>query len=100
MALLTATDLAQAYGARDFFHGVSLAVPSRARIALVGPNGIGKTTLLRILAGLEAPDQGKGRRARGRRLGVLAQETQMLRLAAQDAAGTLWGYCTQAFAKR
>src|SRR3989304_6064493 len=53
MALLTATDLAQAYGARDIFRSVSLAVPSGARIALVGPNGIGKTTLLRILAGLE-----------------------------------------------
>jgi ATP-binding cassette subfamily F protein 3 len=99
MALLTATDLAQAYGARDIFRGVSLAVPSRARVALVGPNGIGKTTLLRILAGLEAPDHGKVRRARGRRLGYLPQEPEMLRLAAQDAAGTLWDYCTQAFAK-
>ncbi|TML87721.1 MAG: ABC-F family ATP-binding cassette domain-containing protein [Actinobacteria bacterium] len=42
---------------------VSLSVGPRSRIGVVGPNGIGKSTLLRILAGLEAPDEGRVERA-------------------------------------
>ncbi len=98
MSLLTASDLAHAYGANDIFHGVSLTVPHNARMALVGPNGIGKTTLLRILAGLETPDQGTVRRARDYSLGYLPQGVEHLHFASEDAAGTLWEYCVQAFA--
>jgi ATP-binding cassette subfamily F protein 3 len=54
--------------------------------------------LLRILAGVEAPDHGKVRRARGRSLGYLPQAAEMLRFDSQEAAGTLWDYCAQAFA--
>lgn len=98
MALLTASDLALAYGGNDIFHGVSLSVPHRARVALVGPNGIGKTSLLRLLAGLELPDRGAVRRARRRSLGYLPQEPELLRFAASEDAGSLWDYCAQAFA--
>ena len=42
---------------------VSLTVPPRARVGVVGPNGIGKSTLLRLLAGLEQPDAGVVTRA-------------------------------------
>ena len=75
MSLLSATDLAKAFGAEDVFEGVTLAIPHQARIALVGPNGVGKTTLLRILAGLDPPDRGRTQRARSLRIGYLAQET-------------------------
>jgi ATP-binding cassette subfamily F protein 3 len=74
MSLIAATDLAKSYGAQDVFVGVSVAIPHQARIALVGPNGVGKTTLLRLLAGLEVPDRGALQRARGLRLGLLPQE--------------------------
>ena len=50
MSLITATALAKSFGPEDIFANISLSVPQRARIAIVGPNGIGKTTLLRILA--------------------------------------------------
>jgi ATP-binding cassette subfamily F protein 3 len=91
MPLLIATNLSKAFGANDIFAGLTFSIPERARIAIVGPNGIGKTTLLRILAGLEEPSSGSVHRARGLRLGYLPQE------ATQISGGTLWEYCLQAF---
>ena len=58
MSLITANDLGKSYGPADIFSGVTLSIPHGARIAIVGPNGIGKTTLLRILLGLEEPSSG------------------------------------------
>ncbi|MGE5691618.1 MAG: ATP-binding cassette domain-containing protein, partial [Pseudomonadota bacterium] len=46
------------HGARTVLDRVTLAVGPRSRIGLVGPNGVGKSTLLRLTAGLEAPDAG------------------------------------------
>ena len=51
MSLITATGLAKYFGPDDIFTNISLSVLQRARIAIVGPNRIGKTTLLPILAG-------------------------------------------------
>jgi len=48
----------KAQGGRLLFQNVSLDVPAGDSVALVGPSGIGKTTLLRIVAGLERPDAG------------------------------------------
>jgi ATPase subunit of ABC transporter with duplicated ATPase domains len=58
-ATLVATDLTRSHGAFVVLDGVSVTVGPRARIGVVGPNGVGKTTLLRILAGLEPPDSGR-----------------------------------------
>ncbi len=91
MPLLTATNLSKAFGANDIFTGLTFSIPERARIAIVGPNGIGKTTLLRILAGLDEPSSGTVHRARGLHLGYLPQE------ATQISGGTLWEYCLGGF---
>ncbi len=81
MALLTAHNIGQAFGAFDVFTGVSGSIPDGGKVGLVGPNGVGKTTLLLILAGLSQPSAGSVQTAKGTRLGYLPQE------AAQAFAG-------------
>jgi ATP-binding cassette subfamily F protein 3 len=49
MAVLNASNLAKSFGANDIFQGISVEIPHGAKIALVGSNGIGKTTLLEVL---------------------------------------------------
>jgi ATP-binding cassette subfamily F protein 3 len=66
--------VSKAYGDRVLFRDVSWQLGGRERIGLVGPNGVGKTTLCRILAGLEAPDTGRVSRARETTVGYLPQE--------------------------
>ena len=97
MSLIEATDLSKSYGAQDVFSGVTVRIPKDARIALVGPNGIGKTTLFRLLTGEEHPDQGKIHRARKMRIGYLAQETSHSRSRQENLNQTLWETCLTAF---
>lgn len=73
MSLIIAEDLHVSYGAQDVLEGISIAVPHQARLALVGPNGVGKTSLLKVLAGLERPSGGVVQRARGLDIGYLPQ---------------------------
>src|SRR5512146_161252 len=91
MALLSAVNLAKSFGPNDIFSGVSLSIPHRARIGLVGPNGVGKTTLLRILIGLEEPSAGEIQRSRGLRTGYLPQEAFF------ESQGTVWEECLNVF---
>ncbi len=56
--VLIAKDLVRHHGAQVVLGGVSISVTAGTRLGIVGPNGIGKSTLLRILAGLEALDGG------------------------------------------
>ena len=63
----------KAYGVRPLLDDVSLGVGATDRIGVVGRNGDGKTTLLKLLGGLEEPDEGRVSRNRGLRLGYLTQ---------------------------
>jgi len=65
--LLTATDLSRSHASRTLFTGVSLHIADGERIALIGPNGGGKSTILRMLAGLEESDSGRITAARSTR---------------------------------
>jgi ATPase subunit of ABC transporter with duplicated ATPase domains len=72
--MLSLQQVSKAYGPRTVLHRVSLIVPDDARIGVVGPNGIGKTTLLRVMAGIEAADEGRVLRAPASlRVGLLDQ---------------------------
>jgi ATP-binding cassette subfamily F protein uup len=67
----------KAFGVRPLLADVSLGVGAGERIGVVGRNGDGKTTLLRIVGGLEEPDQGRVSRNRGLHLGFLTQGDEL-----------------------
>lgn len=52
------TDLQKSFGPREVLRGISLTVPARQVVSVIGPSGSGKSTLLRILMALERPDRG------------------------------------------
>ncbi|MFN8488400.1 MAG: ABC-F family ATP-binding cassette domain-containing protein [Caldilineaceae bacterium] len=74
MSILSISNLGQSYGDFDVFLGLTASIPNDGKVGLVGPNGIGKTTLLRILAGLDTPSTGSVNLAQGTRIGYLRQE--------------------------
>ena len=74
MSILNVENIGLSFGAFDLFRGISVTVPNDGKIGLIGPNGIGKTSLLLILAGINPPTTGRIHLARGRRLGYLRQE--------------------------
>ncbi|RIK32309.1 MAG: hypothetical protein DCC56_00440 [Anaerolineae bacterium] len=93
MSLITVSSLSKSFGADDLFSGVTFSVAKGARLALVGPNGIGKTTLLRILIGQEEPSGGTITRAKNLRIGYLSQEADF------ELQGVLWDVCIEPFAE-
>jgi ATPase subunit of ABC transporter with duplicated ATPase domains len=76
--MLAASGVSKSYGAQVVLADVDLVVPPRARIGLVGPNGTGKSTLLRLLAGVDVPDRGAIRRTAAVAVGFLPQERDPL----------------------
>ena len=77
MSLITTSGLAKSYGDMDIFSGLSLTIPPDARIALVGENGIGKTTLLNVLADTESASEGSLKRSNQIQIGYLPQKSTL-----------------------
>ncbi len=75
--LLNLERVSKAYGVRPLLSEVSLGVAAGQRIGVVGRNGDGKTTLLRVMTGLEQPDAGRVSRVRGLLVGHLHQEDRL-----------------------
>jgi ATP-binding cassette subfamily F protein 3 len=78
LSLLSASNLALAHGEKVLLDGATFTVGPHDRIGLVGANGTGKSSLLRILAGQAAPDDGALTWRRGARAGYLPQDVQEL----------------------
>jgi ATP-binding cassette subfamily F protein uup len=75
--MLSANELTLNYGNQHLLQGVTLAVNEGEKVGLVGRNGCGKTSLLKILAGVERPDTGDLSIQRGLRVGYLPQEFEL-----------------------
>ena len=71
---LSIQNISKSFGGRDILADFSLEIQSGVRMCVCGANGTGKSTLLRILAGAEAPDAGKVVTPKGCRLGYVEQE--------------------------
>ncbi|MEZ0327828.1 MAG: ABC-F family ATP-binding cassette domain-containing protein [Fimbriimonas sp.] len=72
--LLSVANVAKAFGVDQILTGVSFRIDAREKVALVGRNGTGKTTLLKIITGQYGPDTGGVQVAKGAKVGYLRQE--------------------------
>ncbi len=73
MSLITTKGLGVRYGGRHVLHGIDFSIDRGEIVTIVGPNGSGKTSFLRALLGVVAPEQGQVTRAPGLRLGYVPQ---------------------------
>src|SRR5436190_21551695 len=73
-SIITATEITVRYGERAVLDAATLGIEEGDRIGLVGRNGCGKTTFLRVLAGLQTPDSGEVTRRRDLVVSYLAQD--------------------------
>jgi ATPase subunit of ABC transporter with duplicated ATPase domains len=74
LSYLKASDLGLAFHTEPLFDGLALALGAGERVALVGPNGTGKSSLMKILAGRLAPDAGRVETGPHTRIGYFAQQ--------------------------
>ncbi|HEY5886419.1 MAG TPA: ATP-binding cassette domain-containing protein, partial [Acidimicrobiales bacterium] len=72
--MLTISGLSKAHGTRTLFRGVTFVLGDGRRIALVGANGVGKTTLLEIVMGRQPADAGEVHRSADLQVGYLPQD--------------------------
>lgn len=77
MTYLSVENLSKKYGLKILFEGITFGISKGDKTALIAQNGTGKTTLLKILAGIEAPDDGEVMTKNGLRVSLLEQEPEL-----------------------
>ncbi|NJC88284.1 MAG: ATP-binding cassette domain-containing protein [Desulfuromonas sp.] len=101
MALITLRNITLAFGGPPLFDGVNLQIEPGERLCLLGRNGTGKSTLLRLIAGELPPDSGEIHRQQGLKVALVAQEVPLeltgtvfdiVAAGMGDAAGLLASY--------
>ncbi len=96
MPVLALHNIGHSFADFDVFGDITASIPHGGKIGLVGPNGIGKTTLLKILAGEMAASEGDLHFARGTRFGYLQQEAMH---AFYNQDNTVWEEMLTVFAE-
>ena len=76
MNVLNIEHVSKLYGEKKIFDDVSYGIHEGDKIGIIGINGTGKTTLLKIIAGLEEPDEGQVIRQNGLRVTYLPQNPE------------------------
>jgi ATPase subunit of ABC transporter with duplicated ATPase domains len=92
--VLEVASVSKAYGAKEVLRDVSLTVRRGEKVAVIGPNGLGKSTLLKIVMGRLEADRGTARFGHEVRAGYFAQDHhELLRDAAMTPLDYLWEAC-------
>lgn len=91
MAVLSVQELNKSYGIKPVLKGLSFQVNQGDKIGIIGGNGVGKTTLFRLLTGQEEPDFGKISMKGDLRLGYLAQNVHI------ESDNSLFEECKKAY---
>ena len=78
MNILSLENVGKNYGIKPLFENVTVGLEDRDKIGIIGANGSGKTTFLRVIAGAETPDAGKVTRMQGKTLAYLAQNPSFI----------------------
>ncbi|HBF37338.1 MAG TPA: ABC transporter, partial [Firmicutes bacterium] len=73
MHILSVDQLSKSYGTKVIFKDITFGINQGEKIGLIGINGTGKSTLLKLLVGLESPDAGQMAYASNARIGYLPQ---------------------------
>ena len=89
MALLTLRDISLAFGGPPLFDGITLQIEPGDRLCLLGRNGTGKSTLLKLIAGQLPPEGGEIMRQQGLKVALVSQEIP------QDISGTVFEVVAQ-----
>lgn len=92
MLLLQTNNVERRFGSDVLFHNMNMQIQEHGRTALVGRNGAGKTTFLKIIAGLTEPDEGTVTHARDLTIGYLAQNQGL------DSQNSIWAELDSVFA--
>jgi ATP-binding cassette subfamily F protein 3 len=74
--MISLIGIGKGYGGKELFTDINFRIEAGDRIGMVGPNGVGKTTIARLVAGEEEADRGAVSRPRGCRIGYLSQDVK------------------------
>src|SRR5699024_6652154 len=91
MIIMQANNVERSFGATTLFNNISFEIDSKSRIGLVGPNGVGKSTLIKILTGQEEPTSGAIIKSKNITFGYIAQENNL------NPEQTVYGEMTEVF---
>ena len=75
MAVLDVQNLTLSFGERTLFAGVSFSIKEREKVGFVGANGVGKTSLFKVICGDYTPDSGGAFLSKNCKLGYMEQHT-------------------------